>query len=79
MSVMSHEEFLNLIAELVELPAGRLTGPEDLEGLGWDSLAVVGFLGLVDEHFGIAVSPEQVKTCVSVNDLAGLLGDAVGR
>lgn len=77
MTTVSKEDFLEMIAELLELPSGSLTGTEELESLGWDSLAVVGFLGLVDERFGVDVAPERIKTCVSVNDLAALLGEVV--
>ena len=79
MEPMSRERFLDLVGELLEQPPGGLKGAEELAELGWDSLAVVGFLGLVDEHLGIVLSPEQLKSCVSVNDLAALLGDAVTR
>lgn len=79
MCPMSRERFFDLVGELLELPPGRLKGTEELEELGWDSLAVVGFLAVVDEHVGIVLSPEQIRSCVSANDLAALLGDAVAR
>jgi acyl carrier protein len=74
---MRREEFLDMIGELLELPPGRLEGLEVLADLGWDSLAVVGFLGVVDERLGVVLSPEQIRNCVTPNDLAGLLGDGI--
>lgn len=74
---MSRSEFLAKIDELLELPAGTLRGPEKLEELeNWNSLAVVGFIGLADEHFGVTLAPRLLAGCATVDDLVKLAGAA---
>jgi len=73
---MGRRQFLALLDELFELPPGTLTGTEPLAELeGWGSMAVIGFMGLADEHCGITLSPRQFANCTTVDDLLALLGD----
>ena len=44
---------------------------EDLEE--WNSMAMVSFVALVDEHFNFTVSPRQFVNCETVDDLLGLI------
>ena len=75
---MRRPELLALLDELFELPAGTLTGEEPLADLeAWGSMAVVGFIGLADEHFGLTLSPRQFANCVTVDDLVALIGDRI--
>ncbi len=72
---MGNSEFLAQLDELLELPAGTLKGPELLGSLeGWDSLAVLSFIAMVDEHFGQPVSPKAIVACKTVDDLGKLAG-----
>jgi acyl carrier protein len=74
---MTREEFLTQLDELLELSAGTLKGGEKLEDLErWDSLAMVSFIALADEHFNMRLSPRQFVTCNTVNDLVQLVGIA---
>jgi acyl carrier protein len=71
---MKKSEFLNLLDELVEAKPGTIHGDENLRELeGWDSLAVVGFIALVDQHFGVPLSASKLQSCNSVSDLIRLL------
>jgi hypothetical protein len=48
---MSRKEFLLQLDEVLELPAGSLSGPEMLEDLEqWDSSAMIGFIALADDR-----------------------------
>ncbi len=70
---MTKKEFLGQLEEILQEDPGTLTGSELLDKVaGWDSLAVVSFIAMVDENLGIAVSPKEIAECKSVNDLAGL-------
>jgi acyl carrier protein len=78
MEIMHKEAFLEKLAELLEMAPRSLTGAEQLSDLeSWDSLAVMSFIALADEHFGVAVAPRQIAACKTVNDLAALAGAAV--
>ena len=73
---MDHTEFLRKIDELLEKPDCELTGPERLEDLeGWDSMAVIGFMAIADEHFGRKLSPPNIAKCQTVDDLFALVQD----
>jgi acyl carrier protein len=68
-------EFLDQLAEVLEVEPGSLKGEEKLEDLeGWSSIAMVSFMGLADEHFSVRLSPRQFGACKDVNDLAKLVG-----
>lgn len=69
-------DFLLLLDELMELPAGTLKGPEMLGSLNqWDSLASVGFIALVDRHLGVSADPGKISSAETVNDLVALVKD----
>lgn len=72
---MSRVEFLNQLAEILELPADSLQGGEKLEDMdNWTSLAMVSFIALADEHFGKTLSPRAFAKCETVGDLCDLAG-----
>lgn len=69
---MTRQEFLSALDTLLELPAGTLSGPENLEDLeNWNSLAMVEYIALADSN-GAKVSPRQIRDCETVDDLAKL-------
>ena len=71
---MDRQTFLPLLDEELEVPPGTLKGPEKLEDLeNWNSMALVGFVALVDEHFNYRVYTWQVVNCETLNDLLALI------
>ena len=63
-----------MLEEIIEADPDTLTGEELIEDLeNWDSLAVVNFIALVDENFGITLSPEKIMNSKTVNELVSLL------
>jgi acyl carrier protein len=75
--IVTRDAFLIQLDELLELPVGTLKGDEKLEDLEhWDSLAMVSFIALADEHCNIRLSPRQFVTCNTVSDLVRLAGIA---
>jgi hypothetical protein len=69
---ISKVEFLECLDGLLELPAGTVAWGDDLEGHGWSSVTVMGFLAFADEKLGHAPSPAQLAKCQTANDLAAL-------
>ena len=71
---MTREEFLPLIDELLELEAGTIKGSEKLADLAnWDSLSVVGLMGLARTRFDITLPAKGIAACQSVDDLFALV------
>jgi acyl carrier protein len=72
---MTLPEFFSEVEGLASRPRGSIGGQELLESMeGWDSLALVEFMALADEKFGIQLEPAQLAACTRVNDLAALCG-----
>lgn len=67
---MENNEVLRSLEKLIRRPAGSLDGSEALRTLdGWDSLAMIEFIAMVDEQHGIELDAEQVRTCQTVEAL----------
>jgi acyl carrier protein len=77
---MKERDFLLLLDELLELGPGTLRGDEALESLeGWNSLAVISLMALVDDHFDMSLQARQIAGCSTIADLIGLLGDRISK
>jgi acyl carrier protein len=67
-------EFYKKLDEILDIPAGTLKGGESLNEFdGWDSMAMLGFIALADEIYGIAIPAKRIPACRTVDDLAGLI------
>jgi acyl carrier protein len=82
--MMTRTEFLRQFEGLTEERPGSLTGAESLKGgiKGWNSLAFMSFLAMLDEHFQMPLSSseiEKIDECVTVNDLIAFLGDKISE
>jgi acyl carrier protein len=67
---MRKRSTLEALEELLQLPSGSLKGKEKLTDYNqWDSLAMIEFVAMVDERFGIDIYPEDVRRCRTVDDL----------
>jgi acyl carrier protein len=70
---MIPSDFYLLLDDMLELDPGTITGTERLEDLeGWDSLAVISFIALVDEKFDTLVETDKLAAAESVGDLYAL-------
>lgn len=77
---MNKIQFLKAFNELLELEPDTIKGDEVLVSINsWDSLAVLGLIALVDQKFGLVLSPTEINNAKTVNDLVGLLGDRVAK
>lgn len=71
---MTRAEFYGLLDEITEAAPGTVKGTEALRDLaGWDSLALVSFIAVVDERFGVTLSASKLQKCETVGDLVALL------
>jgi len=70
---MDDTKFLRRFESLIEAPAGSLTGEDNLAGLpGWDSLAVLAFIAMMDQEWGLVVRAVDIERCRTVGDLRRL-------
>lgn len=67
---MSQPDFCELIDELFELDPGTATSSTILKEIpSWSSLTFVGLIAMIDEEYGIAVSPGVIMSSETVGDL----------
>ena len=73
---MTKKDFFLLIDELLENDPGTIQGDEVLVQLPkWDSLAVIGFIALLDQHFSASIPAARILNCKTAADLADLVAD----
>ncbi|MFH0725706.1 MAG: acyl carrier protein [Pseudomonadota bacterium] len=71
---MKISEFLLLLEDIVEAEPGTIKETDMLTDFeGWDSMAMLGFIAMLDEHFGLIVPPEKISKAKAVTDLMALL------
>ena len=67
---MTKEEFHHEIETLLEMKSGSIKGSTKLDVIrNWDSLAIVTLIAMFDAKFGVTISPEQIGTCKTVDEL----------
>jgi acyl carrier protein len=78
--MISRDSFLVQLDEILDQPHGTLTGPERLNEIDrWDSVAMITFLGMVDEYFGQSLRPSAVSNCETVEDLYRLATQSIAN
>ncbi|QDU78396.1 hypothetical protein Pla110_00970 [Polystyrenella longa] len=67
---MQKTEFLELLDELFDLQPGTVQATDDIQKIpGWGSLSFVGLIALIDEEYGVEISPTQILGSGQVNEL----------
>ena len=73
---VTKDEFIRALEAELERPEGSLTADQVLANVeGWDSMAALLFISLVNTKFGVIVSGDQIASARTVNDLLLLVHD----
>jgi acyl carrier protein len=76
---MTREEFLKEMDDILGLAPGTLKGNEKLEELeNWDSTSMISLVALAETNNNVEISPEQIITCTTVEDLLRIAQIQVG-
>jgi acyl carrier protein len=71
---MDIQRFFALVEELLESESGSVRENMNLSDLsGWDSVAVVSFLAMVDKEYGVTISGDEMVNSKTVDDLVSLI------
>lgn len=71
----SRKEFFARLAKIMEEDPTVITADKSFRDFrSWDSLAVISFVALLDEHYNIIVDAEKLSEAKTFDDLAVLAG-----
>ena len=71
---MNRQEFLDAIADILELDEGSLKGGETLSDIDeWDSLAFLSVIAMADEEFDVVIQGDKLEQIKTVDDLVALV------
>ncbi len=73
-SQVNFEPFLQELAPLFSVDREQLTEDFPLDpNTNWDSLTIISMMALMDDHFEVEVSGEQLRGCASIGDILKLI------
>lgn len=70
---MHKDDFLKIVAEVLEISSADVRMDSNLEALGWDSLSNLTFLAKIDELMQKSIDADLLSSAGTVEDLFGLL------
>lgn len=71
---MKTHDFYRELETILELPSGSIVGTERLSDFpGWNSLAAIALIVMVDERLGYSVDATMLSKCESVADICRLV------
>jgi len=73
---MGKQNFLNSMAELLEVEAKDLKENFELNSDNYDSVIVLSTIALIDEHFDITVKGTELAKAQSIGELLSLIQKA---
>ena len=72
-------EFYEGLAEILEVEVDQVQPELSLDEGGWDSLAVVSTIALIDDVFDVTVHPDRLGDCKTVGDIEALVAAEKAR
>jgi acyl carrier protein len=66
-------EFYEGLAEILEVEVDEINPEFPLEDGGWDSLAIVSTIALIDDVYDVTVHPDKLGECKTVGDIERLV------
>ncbi len=75
---MTRSDFVVKLDEIMDRPVGTTQFGQRLDAhSGWDSIAMMAFIAMVDAEFELRVAGPMLAAARTVDDLAALVGDRV--
>lgn len=67
---MNVPQFIAALNELFDVTAGTIQKDSVLQDIpGWSSMTFIGLIAMLDEEFGVRVTPGTILRCHTVEDL----------
>jgi acyl carrier protein len=71
------KKFLELFAEIIEaeetLDLGMVLSDLD----GWDSLAILSMISMVEDEFGVVIGQKDLKSMVTIGDIFNFINKSL--
>ena len=67
------DEFLEQLAEALDIDSSLLKPDLLLDDIDWDSLAVISTIAIVDSVYGKMLSGEKIQKCSTFADILSLI------
>jgi acyl carrier protein len=75
---LDKKQFLEEFAEMLGMRADELTPSTQLSNLNnWDSVAYLSTMVLIDEKFGVTISPDDLTSAQTIQDILNAGGPAL--
>ncbi len=65
---MTNEKKIEMLAEILDVEPEELTPETEIASLEWDSLAVLGFIAMMDSEFDKTISGGEVRAFKTIQD-----------
>lgn len=77
---MQQAEFFNEIEDVLGVDKGTISSNTNVvDQPYWDSMAIMSFMAMVEEKFGIVLNNEQIKQANTFGDLSKLVDGHVSQ
>jgi acyl carrier protein len=77
-SALNKQQFLQEFAEILGVSPSEISSESELSSLeNWDSVAYLSTMILLDEKLGIAISPDQLTTAKTIQDIMNVAEPAL--
>lgn len=70
---MIANDFASEFADVIEIAPAEIHESFDLGEHGWDSLAILSTIALIDEHYGKTVDTKALGACRTFGELQALI------
>jgi acyl carrier protein len=72
-SLVNDEQFLEKLAEILQVPAGSMSREFPLTEENWDSVAVLSAISLIDEQFDVTVDAGALQSAGTAGEVVELV------
>ena len=65
-----NEKFVRLVETTLDRPAGSVRMEDEFRKYAeWDSMAYMALVAMIDQEFGVLISPEEIRKLQTLTDL----------
>ena len=74
---MTQEEKIEILEDMFEVDPGTIKPEMNMDGLPWDSIAMLSLIALVNERFNKRLNGPQLRSFNSIKDVLDVMEQSV--